>query len=193
MKAWVKRRWIMALRSGKYAQGTGKLAHLILQPGVGIETAYCCLGVLASLSPVIPEREEPTSWFNGALKWDGNRMTLGPAVQKWAGLSTDEPTVIFNGRPAGLATVNDEHGQPFSHIANLVEDSISVEPEHHLAPTPCGYCGHVRCRTSSGRLSGRHNAAVHADSIWSAAHTALDLGDIDRAVANLIDLERITS
>lgn len=37
-------RWVKALRSGKYKQGTGKL-----KSGTGDDVVYCCLGVLADI------------------------------------------------------------------------------------------------------------------------------------------------
>ena len=44
----VKKRWLAALRSGEYAQTTGKLHRLdpdVFEPN-DIPAGYCCLGVL---------------------------------------------------------------------------------------------------------------------------------------------------
>lgn len=38
----IKKRWVAALRSGKYKQGTGQLCHI----NISGENFYCCLGVL---------------------------------------------------------------------------------------------------------------------------------------------------
>lgn len=45
----IKAKWIKALRSGKFEQGSGALRR---------EGKYCCLGVLAEVSGVAPESIE---------------------------------------------------------------------------------------------------------------------------------------
>ncbi len=113
-------------------------------------------------------------------------------MQEWAGLTSDAPSVLWGEAREDLPELNDALGLTFDQIADVIEHSIPVDMERRLSPTTCGYCGHVGgCRTTSGRKAERHNASVVADSVWSAAHTALDLGDIDVAVSNLIVLDRI--
>jgi hypothetical protein len=54
MRAVTKRRWIAALRSGKFTQGKGKLKQVN-----GPETTHCCLGVLREISK--PVKKNPGS------------------------------------------------------------------------------------------------------------------------------------
>ena len=64
----VKRRWVKALRSGRYRQGVGQLR--------GVDdngrTVHCCLGVLCELR---------------GKKFDDFRAQLPPSARKWAGIS----------------------------------------------------------------------------------------------------------
>ena len=50
MDAKLKAKWVKALRSGKYRQGTGRLKRE-REDG---EDEYCCLGVLREIQPNIP-------------------------------------------------------------------------------------------------------------------------------------------
>lgn len=112
MDADIKRKWVEALRGGKYEQGRG-----VLRDG----SAYCCLGVLCDLI-------DPEAWHldvDGDWNHDGGATQVLPdSVTATAGLdSRGEPSV--NGTKLwGLndGTLNTER-HSFVGIANLIEGS----------------------------------------------------------------------
>ncbi len=88
------KRWVAALRSGEYTQGTGKLR--MFDP-VAECTRYCCLGVLREIEPSICGVNEEL------LDRDSLRQHMGGDIQQ-----------------RELAEKND-HGMPFPEIANHIE------------------------------------------------------------------------
>lgn len=103
MDAEIKRKWIEALRSGKYAQGRGSLR-------VG-ENAYCCLGVLCDLV-------DGSRW----ARTDRGFFQYGPST------SLAPPTVsVGTGLQAGsqldLINLNDS-GKSFPEIADYIEANL---------------------------------------------------------------------
>ena len=111
-------KWVKALRSGDYKQGTGKLI------GSG-EPYYCCLGVLCDISTLGSWDTE--SCF--AYKTDGKNTLydslLPQTVINWAGLNsgngnrTDDPA-------NSLARLND-NGTSFAKIADIIEEQTQPE------------------------------------------------------------------
>lgn len=115
----VKKKWVEALRSGKFEQGQGALCK---------NGKYCCLGVLSELAL----REGKTD------KWVGEHGTIfygkrrgswssgfTPAtVTRWAGLPDDDPLVYLDkdGR-VDLAALNDG-GHTFAEIADLIDAQL---------------------------------------------------------------------
>lgn len=98
----IKRRWINALRSGKYEQGRRQLAV----SGMDNNTLYCCLGVLCELaveSKVI-------------AAYDPEHGSLPDAVSEWANI---EQFGNYGGKRT-LAGYNDS-GRSFKQIANIIE------------------------------------------------------------------------
>ncbi len=75
MKITMKRKWMQALRSGKYTQGKGRLKRTKKD---GTHT-YCCLGVLRDLYPKCQ---------------GGNDGTLSPNGLKEAGLTYEQNTKL---------------------------------------------------------------------------------------------------
>ena len=119
MKQEIKERWVEALRSGKYEQGTGTLTT-----GSG---RYCCLGVLCDLAVADGAIEPPTLVEAGD---DGDRLAyrnetehLPRAVQLWAGLDQDSPEVHDPDEDywKELVGLNDDVGLTFHEIADLIE------------------------------------------------------------------------
>lgn len=113
MKPDVKERWVEALRSGEYQQGTGR---------VRMKGRYCCLGVLTALA----EKElGPDVWRNT------EGIALSPKVAKWAGLVKEDGTPIVSPHLGlhrdlwldGLSNIND-FGTPFNDIADMIERSL---------------------------------------------------------------------
>jgi hypothetical protein len=116
MNSEIKTRWIAALRSGEYVQGTGTLRY---------EDEFCCLGVLCDLY-------DPTRWENyqGATHHYANAVAVLPdEVQQWAGLSDENPSISprkhgnYPMPPSSLAEANDA-GYDFSQIADIIEKEL---------------------------------------------------------------------
>jgi hypothetical protein len=97
------RKWVKALRSGKYEQTTHQLKS---------DEGYCCLGVACEVAVSA-----------GVIKgFDGNKGALPPKVKQWLGLSTVNGK--FSKRRGGysyLITENDNHRKSFSEIADIIE------------------------------------------------------------------------
>lgn len=118
MKLKIKEKWVKALRSGKYKQGTKALYQNDSEDG---KKGYCCLGVLTHLYA----KEKGLS-FKEIIKRSGNSM-LPRSVQKWAGLEgldSDNPKVDYKGESCDLAHLNDENRLKFPTIAKLIEKSL---------------------------------------------------------------------
>ena len=122
----VKQKWIGALRSGKYEQGTEKLRSV---------SGYCCLGVLCDLYA----QEHNTEWeFRGNEEtnlqpqdywyFDKESEFLPESVMKWAKLfrnrmlRMEDDDEMFEVNEE-VSTLNDE-GYSFSTIADLIEAQL---------------------------------------------------------------------
>lgn len=135
MNPQVKEKWIDALRSGKYEQGTEKLR--------GYE-GYCCLGVLCDLYA----QEQNKEWvFRGYSEnsdeespdkmdywyFDGASELLPNSVREWAGMAVNNPTVRvqFDVDEDGgvyedyneISELNDK-GYSFEDLSNFIEDQF---------------------------------------------------------------------
>ncbi len=109
MKTDVKKRWIEALRSGKYKQCREQLTN-----GKG----YCCLGVLTDL--YVQEKRKATGWSEFE-----DLATLPELVSRWAGLEDDDPEI----EGCRLSCYNDgfkegDRGKSFKTIAKLIEEYL---------------------------------------------------------------------
>jgi hypothetical protein len=106
----IKKKWVAALRSGKYEQG---IAHLKKYKG------YCCLGVLCDLYC----KEKKKGW-DAAIDSEDHVEYLPEKVQKWAGLKDTNPRVTTPFSYADeLSQVND-FGNSFEVIAKYIEESL---------------------------------------------------------------------
>jgi hypothetical protein len=126
----VKQKWIDALRSGKYEQGSEKLRSV---------SGYCCLGVLCDLYA----QEHNTEW-----EFRGNEETnlqpkdywyfsdqsefLPETVMDWAGFNLNCPVVKIDVEEddedswfyhEGLADLNDS-GYTFNDLSKLIEQQL---------------------------------------------------------------------
>lgn len=132
MNPQVKEKWIDALRSGKYEQGSEKLRTV---------NGYCCLGVLCDLY----SQEQNTEWeFHGAFEeentqptdywyFEGESEFLPESVKEWAGLPDANPTVrvdVTEGESEGdwfyndeIANLNDS-GYNFNELSKLIEQQF---------------------------------------------------------------------
>jgi hypothetical protein len=131
MNTEVKQKWIDALRSGKYDQGSEKLRSV---------TGYCCLGVLCDLY----SKEQGSEWeFRGNVEtnlqpqdywyFDGESEFLPESVKEWAGITDKSPHVKIDVEEdcgednwfyhEHLADLNDS-GYTFNELSKLIEQQF---------------------------------------------------------------------
>ena len=126
----VKQKWIDALRSGKYEQGSERLRSV---------TGYCCLGVLCDLYA----QEHDVEWeFRGNAETNlqlqdywyfGDQSQFLPeSVMNWAGLRNHNPQVRIDVEDNDednwyyqdeIANVNDS-GYTFNDLSKLIEEQL---------------------------------------------------------------------
>lgn len=104
MKPEIKAKWIEALRSGKYKQGTGVLRGKDLSG----KTRHCCLGVLCEILPPIPGVDVEDRLMNRGLP----------------GLEVQTFCQIKDGEFDKLAHMNDTKRLTFSQIADYIEEHL---------------------------------------------------------------------
>lgn len=110
-----QRKWLKALESGKFAQGTGDLRK---------GDAYCCLGVAAELFKTPATNVHVTSF--GKYEYDG-RFSVAPTFVIGAlGLFTGVGDMRGGG--CKLAVMNDD-GRTFAEIA----EHIRKNPANYFA------------------------------------------------------------
>lgn len=113
------KKWVAALRSGKYKRGTGQLAIFANRQQSRIK--YCCLGVaceLAHQAGIVSKEVSPC----GRLVYAGNDSYLPPVVRDWLGLK-DKEGGYGPHKPwieTTLARLNDA-GKTFTYIADVIE------------------------------------------------------------------------
>lgn len=113
MKKEIKKKWVKALRSGKYKQAKGTL-----NDGEG---GFCCLGVLCD----IYGKEKKKKWSN-IHTMDGSIGVPNHKVMKWAGIKDINPqvNVVVGGESRTLAGLNDGRGYGFKRIAKIIEKQL---------------------------------------------------------------------
>ncbi len=111
MNAKVKKKWLAALRSGKYRQ-----AKKSLRNGRG----YCCLGVLSDLYI----KEQKTRWGTKKATVCGDDGLISEEIMQWAGLNCSNPIVKDVGLADTLANCNDLRSMGFIQIADVIEKSL---------------------------------------------------------------------
>lgn len=112
MKKEVMKKWVKALRSGKFQQGTAKLQH---------HDTYCCLGVLCKLA----EQEGIVIHKDFYNQIEGQELNKQTFVRDWAKFKTlqgELPKTIRDtqGDRTTLAIINDS-GKSFKQIAKIIE------------------------------------------------------------------------
>lgn len=134
MKQNIMKKWINALRSSKFKQGTGTLK----QYNSNGNAQHCCLGVLCELynqemkknkKKTLPEKvyDNDYDFSNGYSRFAGNKEDLPKDVMKWAGLKNslgkfyveDFGNNLCLGENS-LADLNDT-GKKFKTISNIIE------------------------------------------------------------------------
>jgi hypothetical protein len=103
----LKKKWIDALRSGKYNQGRTYLAK---------NNNYCCLGVLADLSGNLTDEKE-----NGIRFCKTNEES--PKGKGWSCVSlwAESDILINKEQKSKLIRMNDEENRTFPEIADYIE------------------------------------------------------------------------
>ena len=101
MDADIKKRWVEALRSGKYAQGKNWLRN---------KDNFCCLGVLCDL-------KDAGAWEDGDFHFNGYDADVMPPHEILAEASLTET------QAEALARLND-NGRPFPEIADYIEANL---------------------------------------------------------------------
>lgn len=102
------KKWVNALRSGKYKQGKHALRNL--------NDEYCCLGVACDLAVkegVIPKEEKTSCVF----VYGGSTGLLPVSVKNWLNLTNDAG--MFD--EGVLIVLNDDDGLSFNQIADIIE------------------------------------------------------------------------
>ena len=124
MKTAIAKRWVKALKSGKYKQG-----KQYLRKG----DKYCCLGVLCDLYLIDNDKKwEPEPLYDRGYMCEEGYGNLPPEVMEWAGLpdaTSVSDQVVMHHREEGdtydevitLVEANDREGYDFEQIAKLIE------------------------------------------------------------------------
>lgn len=108
------RKWVRALRSGKYKQ-TKEVLHRVTKRGKKEVHTYCCLGVACELyrksgKPLGKKAEY------GTIIYADQQNFLPKKVMNWLGLDDDNGAIDSKD---SLAARNDR-GVPFSTIADVI-------------------------------------------------------------------------
>lgn len=110
MKKSIMKRWVKALRSGKYKKG---------KFGLRRGDTFCCLGVLCDLS-------KQSTWDKYGF-YDNYDTVLPTSVQEWAGMQTDKGEIDARRNLVMLNDGNYKNGNQtqkpwsFKRIADYIE------------------------------------------------------------------------
>jgi hypothetical protein len=119
----VKAKWLAALRSNEYEQGTGALCQ---------DGRMCCLGVL---SDIHAKETGEGKWIQGYSEGRPALYTVAGGgeeegillddVSDWAGLPSNNPVIGYDadGRSASVAELNDK-GRTFAQLADIIEAQL---------------------------------------------------------------------
>jgi hypothetical protein len=110
-----RKKWLKALRSGKYEQTTGALKN-------SYEDSFCCLGVLCD----VYKKDVKAGDWNGAAFVDKDGACTSsvppPDVVSWVGLNCDDGEYkTKKGKINWLPHLNDNSRMSFKQIANIIE------------------------------------------------------------------------
>jgi hypothetical protein len=140
MKKDIAKKWVKALRSGKYKQGEGFLKEYNKKN----QARYCCLGVLCelynesmkknhkkSLKITTREHTDYGTEGNGYVVFNNQGQSLPSAVKKWAGIKDETGEFVYQqedrygrfGEYQNLSMLNDT-GHKFSTIADIIEKNV---------------------------------------------------------------------
>jgi hypothetical protein len=133
MKKNIAKKWVKALRSGKYKQGKSYLKQFNSKN----QPRHCCLGVLCEVYNDTMKKNHKKLLFTEEMEGDISGISfvrfdlvdgrLPEVVKKWAGIKDE--TGQFAVAPYGrydiecLANLNDT-GKKFSTIADIIEKNV---------------------------------------------------------------------
>jgi hypothetical protein len=119
MKKDIKKRWLKALRSGEFKQGSGALRTT--------SDEFCCLGVLCELAVQDGVVESTPSHGRDYLYGKGMHTAYPPPeVLEWAGLDTADHAVAVRTKDnpyRTLASLNDS-GASFKEVAAVISQRL---------------------------------------------------------------------
>lgn len=105
------KKWVRALRSGKYKQATGNLHN---------SDGYCCLGVACELAIKNGVRVKKEDHEDRPTVYDGMSDLLPLSVQRWLNLNSDDGVLtLASDEETSLANLND-NGSNFKQIADII-------------------------------------------------------------------------
>ena len=113
MKKSIAKKWVKALRSGAYQQGTHQL--------VDENDNFCCLGVLCNLAV----DEGIGEWVRSSGGWvfktesDVDDQVLPLEVRLWAGMSSTAGRIKDD-----YLTVLNDTGKGFKELASIIEKNV---------------------------------------------------------------------
>lgn len=118
-----------ALRSGKFRQGTGRLA--VYDP-VSKKVRYCCLGVaceVARANGLELKRTRRGTSVGAYYDYAESSSILPPVVVEWLGLELRDPVLSYTdeGHEESATALNDELELNFRQIANAFERTYLTE------------------------------------------------------------------
>ncbi len=129
MKKEVAKKWVKALRSGKYKQGQSWLKQYDKKG----QERHCCLGVLCELYNDEMKKKHKKSlnskivdgWAAQRISFNKNDQGLPAVVKKWAGMKDSLGYFVNTNREFSqcLADMNDI-GRKFTTIANTIEKNV---------------------------------------------------------------------
>jgi len=138
MKKDIAKKWIKALRSGKYKQGENYLKRFNSKG----QPRHCCLGVLCELyndtmkknhkkTISVEECNDEPTLDHGYVRFANKDGSLPNIVRKWAGIKNEMGTFSYTEKDAYgtfkgtdcLADLNDT-GKKFSAIADIIEKNV---------------------------------------------------------------------
>ena len=118
MKKEVMKKWVKALRSGKYKRGSGWLKQ---DTPTGVR--HCCLGVLCEITPGVTWRKKgELSRIYVANSGEGeDTMSLPYEVKQYAGMDTSFGYIKGRRGKDSLDDINDSGKYSFNQIADIIE------------------------------------------------------------------------
>lgn len=108
------KKWVSALRSGKYEQG---------QEYLNSQNKFCCLGVLCEVAKKNGvELKIEVDEEDNTVSYNGSNGVLSKPVMNWAGIQNICGSYINSrNQEMTLTGLNDTQRMSFKQIANIIE------------------------------------------------------------------------